>query len=124
MGTAPRRPAHETKACCAQGMRNQTRLSDHRQRPGDEQQRAADDQRRAERVEQPGRRDQQAEQHEQPDLGERGHALGEADAGRPVRQRGVAQDDPAQVDGDEARGVREVDAAEKASTQSASMASG
>ena len=32
-------------------------------------------------------RDQQAEQHEQPDLGQRGHALGEADAGRAVRQR-------------------------------------
>ena len=46
---------------------------------------------------------QQPEHHEQPDLGQPGHALGERPGGRPVRQLGVAEDQRRDVDRGEAR---------------------
>ena len=63
----------------------------HRQRPRHQQQRAADEHGRPDRVDQPVRRGEQPEQHEQPDLGQGGHPLGEPDARGPVRQRRVAR---------------------------------
>ncbi len=64
-----------------------------------------DDQRRHQRAGQPAGRDQQAEQHEQADLGDPGQAVGEAEDGPPVRQPGVAEHHPGDVDGEEAGGV-------------------
>ena len=94
MGTAPRRPAQEMNACWAHGIRNQTRLSTTDSGRAISSSAPPTSSAGPERVGQARRRGEQAEQHEQADLGERGHALGEADAGRAVRQRALPSTTP------------------------------
>ena len=94
IGTAPRSPAQERKASSRQGIgwtsdsherpRSAGRAGSARARPRSRSRRS-----RGRCV---TRRDQQPEHHEQPDLGQPGHALGERPGGRPVGQLGVAED--------------------------------
>ena len=78
IGTAPRRPGPADERLVAPRHPERRGADDHRQRPGHEGQRATHDERVGQRVEQPGGAGQQAEQDEQPDLGQPGQALGEA----------------------------------------------
>jgi hypothetical protein len=60
-----------------------------------------------------GREDQQAEDEEQAELGQPGHAVVERDDGPPRGRLGRADDQPGQVDGEEPRAVDGVGGAER-----------
>ena len=95
-------------ACCAHGMRNQTRLGHHRQRPGDQQQRAADEQRRAERLEQPAGETSRPSSTNSPIWASEAMPSAKPMLADRCGSVGVAEHHPAQVDRDEAGGVRQV----------------
>ena len=79
---------------------------DDRQRPGHEREHEAGDQRLDDGVEVDARRrEEQPEHHEQPDLGQPRHPLGEGAGRHPVRELAVAEDQRGDVDRGEPGGV-------------------
>ena len=78
----------------------------HRQRPGDEEQDEADDDRGDELLVEARRVGEQAEQHEQPDLGDPAERVGEALERHPVGQAHVAEHERREVRREEAGDVQ------------------
>ena len=110
MGTPPRRPAQARKPCSRSDTPNGVAHTQHRQRAGDEHERDRDEDGPEAFVQHARGRDEQAEQHEQPELREPGGALQEAAHDRRVRDARVADDEADEIGGKQARAVQERDA--------------
>ena len=110
IGTPPRRPAQARKPCSRSESPKSVVHRKHRERARDEHERDGDEDRRGPLVEHARRRHEQAEQHEQAELREPRRALQEAAHDGRVRDPRVADHEPDEVGGEQARAVQRRDA--------------